>query len=113
MFEAARLAFSEIRLTAATKVVAGPRLSADVLAALSAIGNILSVRQLETRGTAVGEKVFIVHALELTSDQAELRGNHEPWPIRHNSLNCGMPWTVTLRLFPDGWSFQKIEYAMC
>lgn len=111
LLEAARLAFSRMRLDPAVRIVSGSALSSEALATLSAIDKV-SRRPLETDAMILPEGVFELRKLELLADAVDFRGTLGPVP-RHATLACGTDWIIAMRLHADGWEFKKIELIMC
>src|ERR1043165_5549808 len=96
LLEAARLAFSAVRLNPTVQVVFDPRLSPDAIAALATVAPIRSSKDLESATTIVPEGIFVVREVALTEDILEFQGTAGPVP-RAATLACGTNWHVEMR----------------
>lgn len=110
--EAARLAFSYIGLDPTVRIVSGSRLSSEARASLRAIGEVPPETQVETDAMILPTSVFAVRTLELEGEGVRFAGTLGPVP-RHATLACGTNWSMTLRRYSNGWSFEDIKITVC
>jgi hypothetical protein len=112
LLEAARLAFSQIRLDPGVQVASDPLLSSVALAVLGLVHDVPPRKQFETDAVIVPANVIVVRTLEQRGDIVEFVGTLGPVP-RHATLACGTTWNLRLRQQRDSWVFQNFSVTMC